>query len=150
MKTKLADINSNQQPNDQFLWHAHPARQKQTKMVIAIVVISAIAILVYLLSNTLIWSTFSALVLIIALQRFFFPSRFKIDSKGITAQYFIGKKNFDWRYIRRFNYDENGGYLSTRKIPTRLDAYRGMHLYFNANRTEIIERIKNKIEENKL
>ncbi len=118
-------------------------------MVIAIAVITAIAILVYLLSNTLFWSTFSALVLIIALQRFFFPSRFKIDSMGITAQYFIGKKNFGWRYIRRFNYDENGGYLSTRKIPTRLDAYRGMHLYFNEDRTEIIKRIEEKIKVNR-
>ena len=149
MKTKLADINTNQQSDDQFSWHAHPARQKQTNMVIAIVVISAIAILVYLLSNTLLWSTFSALVLIIALQRFFFPSRFKIDSKGITAQYFIGKKYFDWQYIRRFNYNVNGGYLSTRKIPTRLDAYRGMHLYFNEDRTEIIKRIEEKIKVNR-
>ncbi|MCK5330345.1 MAG: hypothetical protein KAK01_02975 [Candidatus Marinimicrobia bacterium] len=149
MKTKFADNNTNQQSDDQFSWQAHPARQKQTNMVIAIVVISAIAILVYLLSNTLLWSTFSALVLIIALQRFFFPSRFKIDSKGITAQYFIGKKYFDWQYIRRFNYDVNGGYLSTRKIPTRLDAYRGMHLYFNEDRTEIIKRIEEKIKVNR-
>lgn len=146
MKTELADINSNQPSEDPFSWQAHPARQKHAKTIIAIVVISAIAILVYLSSNTLLWSAFSALVLIIALQRFFFPSRFEIDSKGITARYFIGKKRFDWQIIRRFNYDENGGYLSTRKIPTRLDAYRGMHLYFSEDRAEIIKRIEQEIK----
>ncbi|MEE8399290.1 MAG: hypothetical protein V3S89_09815 [Desulfobacterales bacterium] len=149
MKMTGSDIDNDPQPEDLFLWQAHPARRKQTETVIAIVVISAMAILVYRLSHTLLGSIFSALVLIMALQRFFFPSRFEIDSKGITAHYFMGKKHFDWQYVRRFTHDENGGYLSTRSTPARVDAYRGMHLYFNEDRTEAIDRIEYEMEANK-
>ena len=145
MKTQLAEP-IRQDGDERYEWRAHPATQNPTRMLMAIVIILAIALLIYVTSEIFLWSVFAVIILTMALQRFFFPSRFSIDSAGITAQYLLGKKRFDWQFIRRFNYDANGGYLSTRKTPTRLYAYRGMHLYFNADRKEIIERIKSMIE----
>ncbi len=135
-----------QDASECYEWHAHPAAQNHPKLCMAIIIILTIACLIYITSEIFLWSMFAVILLTMALQRFFFPSRFQIDAKGITAKYLLGKKRFDWKFIRRFNYDANGGYLSTRKLPTRLDAYRGMHLYFSSDRKEIIERINSMIE----
>lgn len=116
-----------------FSWSAHPAAQRPGQAALALTVILAIATVVCWSAASIAWGALALIVLLIALNRFFLPSRFTITEQGITAAYPLMRKNAQWRYIRRFALDDHGGYLSTRATPSRLDAYRGMHLLFDAN-----------------
>ena len=80
--------------------------------------------------------------LVVALNRFFFPSRFRIDPEGITARFPFQTQRLRWAEIRRFVVDEHGGYLSTRSKLSRLDAYRGLHILFGRHRQAVIDSIR--------
>ncbi|NQU26851.1 MAG: hypothetical protein HQ528_01040 [Candidatus Marinimicrobia bacterium] len=140
------DIQQNGSSNPQEIkWQAHPACQNFKKAVFAVAVIAIMALLIGIITGSNLWALFACVILILALQRFFFPSHFIINEKLISANYLLGTKSLQWKYIRRFTHDANGGYLSTRKIASRLDAYRGMHIYFNYNRQLIIPAIEDRI-----
>ena len=100
-----------------------------------------IAVLVYLTALNFWWSLFALVLLLMTLNRYFFSSRFSIDDHRIIARYPMGRKEFEWRHIRRFTTDKHGGYLSTRSKPSRLDAYQGLQLYFDDRREEMIAEI---------
>jgi len=129
-----------------FTWKAHPAKQNSKKTTGAVFIIIILAFIVQFSFRSIFWSGFSVLVLVLALHKYFFPSSYCIDDGSISAKYLLGKKLLYWKNIRRFSYDANGGYLSTHKKHSILDAYRGMHLYFNGHRENIIHRIEKKIE----
>ena len=142
----ITDIQQNVSSNQQEIkWQAHPASQNFKKAVFAVVVIAILAMLIGVITDSTLWALFSIVILILALQRFFFPSHFIINEKLISANYLLGNKSLQWKYIRRFTHDANGGYLTTRKVASRLDAYRGMHIYFNHNRKVVIPAIEDRI-----
>ena len=126
----------------EFTWQAHPARERIGAAALGLSVIGAIAGAVGLSFQSPVWAAAACLVLLAALSRFFFPSRFLIDADGITARYLLGTQQIRWRDIRRFVQDDRGGYISTRAKRSWLDAYRGMHILFGADREAVIERIR--------
>ena len=91
------------------------------------------------------WALLAAVVLVAALNRFFFPSRFVIDDQGITARYFFRRQRLRWDDLRRFAHDRNGGYLSSRSRRSWLDAYRGLHILFGEKRDAVIEHIRDRL-----
>jgi len=133
----------------QLTWTVHPvmerSRIKQTIGAIVLIVLFC-AIVYFSTPSGWGWTIFSAVILVLALNRFFFRSRFVIDEEGITARHPLRRRRFLWKNIRRFQVDRYGGYLSTRSGVSRLDAYRGMHLLFNVDRDEIIEMIRERID----
>lgn len=91
----------------------------------------------------------AALVLTLSLHRFFFPSRFTIDGQEIRADYLMSRKRLRWTEVRRFACDRRGGYLSTRGRPSRLDAFRGLHILFDDRREEQIGEILRRMAESR-
>ncbi len=87
------------------------------------------------------------LVLVLALNRFFFVSRFSIDGEGITARYPLKRMSLQWKNLRRFAHDARGGYLSTRAVRSRMDAYSGMHVMFGDCRETVISLIQKCLRE---
>jgi len=128
--------------DDEFTWRAHPARERFAVAVAALMLVLAFSIAIFISFNSYAWAGLSLLVLLAALNRFFFPSRFHINSQGITARYLLKTQRLAWKEIRRFILDNHGGYLSTRAIPSRLDPYRGMHILFGPHREAVIKRIR--------
>ena len=122
-----------------FSWRAHPAKERLAYTIGALIVILAFAALAYLAFGSPAWAGLSIVVLVLALNRFFFPSRYTIDEEGITANYPLRKVRMLWKDLRRFVHDRHGGYLSTRARVSRLDAYQGMHILFDDQRDRIIE-----------
>jgi hypothetical protein len=125
-----------------FTWHAHPARERIVAAVLALSLIGAFTGVVGLSFQSLVWAAAALLVLLAALSRFFFPSRFMIDADGITARYLLRTQQIKWCDIRRFVQDDRGGYISTRAKRSWLDAYRGMHILFGTHRETVIKRIR--------
>ena len=110
----------------------------------ALAVIGAVGVLCGLMMN-LLWAALASLVLIVSLNRFFFPSRFTIDGNGVAANYLFGSRRFDWSEIRRFQHDRHGVYLSTRATASRLDAYRGIQLLFGRSKDEVLRRVQSQL-----
>ena len=143
-------------PREEFTWQAHPVRERTSRAVAGAAVMLLLAAVVFVLvdadpnASTAAaagWSALSVLVLLLALNRFFFRSRFTIDAEGITARYPLRKQRFRWADLRRFVHDEYGGFLSPRAARSWLDAYRGMHLLFGEHRRAVIERIRAHLSE---
>ncbi len=127
-----------------FTWRAHPARQRPAAATFAAGVIVAMAAACALAANAW-WAALAVVLLVVPLKGFFFPSRFTIDRQGVTARYLLRTRRYVWSEIRRFCHDRHGVYLSTRSRPSRLDAYRGMHLLFGSSREEVLRRIRERL-----
>ncbi len=123
-------------------WRAHPAKERTRAAFVAAVVIIAVAVAVYFSLRSVIWSLVAMAAMTLSLNHFFFPSRFTIDSEGITARYLFRSQRYSWQNVRRFFHDDRGGYLSTRSRPSRLDAYRGMHIQFGGHREAVVKKIR--------
>lgn len=128
-------------------WTSHPARQRPRDAVMAVFVVMMVAGAAGIFGGGSGWAVLAVVVLLLALNRFFFPSRFKIDEQGITASYPIRRQKLKWNRVRRFIHDDNGGYLSTRARRSWTDAYRGMHIQFGDDRRGIIDLINAKVAE---
>jgi len=122
-------------------WRAHPARHRPGAAGLAGLAVAAVALASAAMGGVF-WGLVALIVLPLSLSRFFFPSRFLIDSDGVTATYLLGTGRLAWPEIRRFCYDRHGLYLSTRSRRSRLDAYRGLHLLFGAHREEVLRRVR--------
>jgi len=122
-------------------WRAHPARQRPAAAALAAVVIAAVAALCGT-SGGVWWGLLAAAVLVLSLNRFFFPSRFSFDRRCVTARYLLGSQRCDWSSICRYRHDRYGAYLSTRSRPSILDGYRGMHLLFGTSREEVLDGLR--------
>lgn len=81
------------------------------------------------------------LFLLLMLNRFYLPSRYRLDEHGIAVRYPIGSRSIRWQELRRFPHDQTGGYLSTRERSGMFDS-RGISVLFANRAEEIIPRIK--------
>ncbi|MHC5002381.1 MAG: PH domain-containing protein [Planctomycetota bacterium] len=123
-------------------WRAHPAGERVGRALVAGAVVAGLAGLSAVLMQSVWWAALAIAVLVLALNRFFLPSRFAIDEEGITARYPLRRVRYRWSDLRRFVLDENGGYLSTRARASWMDAYRGMHVLFGNDRDAVVAGIR--------
>jgi hypothetical protein len=123
---------------DGFTWTAYPARERPWRAALGIALILAFAAVLWLEFFSPWWAVFGLVVLLASLNRFFLPSRFVIDAKGITARFPMRTQHMNWADVRRFMHDANGGYLSTRARASRLDGFRGMHLLLGTKPERVI------------
>jgi len=128
-------------PREEYSWQAHPARERAGHAAAATFVVVVLGLLSGALMQSSWWGVLAVALMAAALNRFFFPSRFTIDDEGITARYPLRSRRLRWADLRRFVHDDEGGYLSTRARPSRLDAWRGMHLLFGRRREDVVPRI---------
>lgn len=133
----LTPSNENPMP-ETVTWSAYPARQRLGAAVMGVVVIALLAVCAAWLGGSYWWGLLTGVVMMLALNRFYFPSQYSIDDDGIEARYPLGRKRLQWKDVRRFLHDSHGGYLSTRSRASRFDAYRGMHLLFGADRERVV------------
>ncbi len=129
-------------PAAEYSWRAHPAAERVGAALLGGAAVLGLAGCVYVLSGSPMWSAFSLLVLTMALNRFYFPSRYDIDGQGISARSLLGTKRLRWEDVRRFVTDRHGGYLSPRAARSWLDPWRGMHILFGPQRDAAVERIR--------
>ncbi len=109
---------------------------------LGLAIVAGIAAAVWVAAGSVAWAVFSTAVLVAALNRFYFRSRFKIDADGITARFPLRKQRVRWADTRRFVVDGNGGFLSSRVKRSRLDAWQGLHVLFGRQRKTVIARIR--------
>ena len=132
---------------DTLTWRVHPARERPLAACGALAVIAAMAWLAADLMEHAGWGVFAAIVLLMALQRFFVPSEYRIDAEGVTVRLPWRTQRYRWAAVRRFVYGARGGFLSSRARPSALDAFRGIPLLFDRRREEVISCIRRHLPE---
>jgi hypothetical protein len=85
------------------------------------------------------------LFLLITLNRFFLPSRYRMDEHGIAVRYPLRTRTLRWAEIKQFRHDQEGGYISPRLRGGIFDTA-GISLLFGTHATEIILRINEAIK----
>ena len=91
------------------------------------------------------WGIFAAGVLVVGCNRFFFPTRYELDAEGITARFPLKTARNQWPELRRFVYDETGGFLSPRARRSFLDEYRGVSVLFGKDPEAVIHQIRSRL-----
>jgi len=129
-------------PGDILEWRVFPAAERFGAALVTLAVIAAFASLAALLMESPVWGLLAGALLLLALNRFFLPSRFRIDEAGITARYPHARQYLSWADVRRFRHDERGGYLSSRARSSLLDAFQGMHVQFGSDAPLVVARIR--------
>lgn len=132
---------------DIVTWRVHPARERPLAACGALTVIAPMAWLAADLMQHAAWGIFAAVVLLVALQRFFLPSEYRVDAEGVTVRLPWRTQRYRWQAVRRFVYGERGGFLSSRARPSALDAFGGMPLLFDRRREEVISCIRRHLAE---
>lgn len=129
-----------------YSWSVHPVRERRRAAAGAIAIIAGISLLAYLMMGSLLWPALSTLILVLSLNRFFWPSHFEINREGITAHYPFGVQRRKWSQVKRFAHDDVGGILSPFARSSRLDSWRALHVYFGAHRDEVVGRLRRCLE----
>jgi len=129
---------------ESFIWRAWPARERPLAASFGGLTILAMAG-VTMLSFGPWWATAACLILFLALNRFYLPSSFAVDATGIVSKFPFREQRLAWNTVRRFLHDSQGGFLSTRGVSSRLDAFSGLHILFGSQRNEIISLIESHI-----
>ena len=80
----------------EFSWQAHPAGERRGAAMLGLVIIVAMASAILLSFESYAWSAAAIVVLVVALNRFYFRSRFRIDPEGITARYPLRSQRCRW------------------------------------------------------
>jgi hypothetical protein len=125
-------------------WTAHPARQRPRAAIAAATIVLLVGMATWFSFGEF-WGIGAVVILTASLNRFFLPSRFEVNEHGFVARFPLRTQRIEWREVRRFVTDEHGGYLSTRAVASRMDAFRGVHLLFGAERQTIVDRIPTQI-----
>jgi hypothetical protein len=142
-------------PVHSISWRVHAAAERPGAALAAALVILAASGAAYLFMGHPVWSPVAAalalIVLTLSLQRFFFPGRFEVDDRGVTARWLVTSQFIGWGQARRFAHDDRSGLLSRRARPSRLDAYAraGVHLLLPRDpqaRAEVVAMIERKLQ----
>lgn len=126
-------------------WQVHPLRERWKSALAATSVIALAAWLSALIMGQLAWGVFASGVLVIACNRFYFPTRYELTAEGITARFPLKTIRYRWVEIRRFVYDQNGGFLSRRARGSFLDDYQGISLLFPKDSGKVIQWIRDQL-----
>lgn len=128
-----------------YEWTAHPLREHPWKAALAVVLVLFCGILVGVIVADPVFGPLAAggaiVFLFVALNRFFLPSKYRMDEHGVAVRYPLRSRTLRWGEIRRFAHDNQGGYVSPRRRGGALDTG-GISLLFGRHGHQIIPLIE--------
>jgi hypothetical protein len=112
-------------------WTAHPARRRpdQLALIVAVVLLSAWAVLVTLESPWL--ALLAAVFLVAATASFLFPTHYQLDERGVEQRRIFGRRFRPWDELRRVQVGPAAALVSPFARPSWMDRHRGFLLYFD-------------------
>ena len=117
-------------------WTACPVRDEWPGSLLKVALLAAIVALLFLSFGNLGWIGLALLLL--ALARYFLPTRYEFTAEGITVTFAGAAKLRKWSACRRYYPHAMGVHISPFEKPSALDPFRGVFLRFHSNREEVI------------
>ena len=115
---------------DSVGWTAWPAAERPARTAILLLFIAALSVLVGMIGGDVLWAVTGAALLLATLNRWFLPTSYRFDDDAFEAGFPLRRRSIGWKNVRRLVVDPDGGWLSTRRVESRLRAGAGLDLYW--------------------
>lgn len=128
-------------PSDDTLlleWRVHLLRRAPRKAVAVCLAILAVGVVAYFSVQHLLFALAAMLLLAGALSDFLFPIRFRLTRRDVASYNLLSIRKLPWERVRRVYEMPDGVKLSPLRRPSRLEAFRGVYLWFDGNRDEVL------------
>jgi len=122
-------------------WTVHLARRRPRQAAAVVAVILAGSVAAGLGFQSLLLGLLAALLLVASLADYFLPLRYRLAADGVSVRGLWHHRRLQWPSVRRVVRDTSGVKLSPLPRPSRLEAYRGIYLWFSANEPEVMAAI---------
>jgi hypothetical protein len=116
----------------------HLARRQPRKAAAAVALIAAASIVAGYGSRTPLLGLVACALLIASVSDFLFPLRFHLSEDGIEARGLLTRRRMSWSQVRSVRRDTLGVKLSPLARRSRLEAYRGIYVWFEGNSDEVM------------
>ncbi len=133
------------QPIPQQTWRVHPLRENWTRSALLLLFLLLLFSGVYWLFQSVSVALLSTIFVTSSLYRYFVPFRYELYEHELVVSAPFYRITKPWSDFRSFYTDNNGVLLSPFTKPSRLENFRGVYVRFGANRSEVVDFIKNKI-----
>ncbi len=122
-------------------WTVHLARRRPRQAVAVVVFIIGTSVLASYAFRSPFYGVLAAVLLTASVGDYLFPLTFTLSESGVEARGLIHRRRMTWRQVRRVLRDNLGVKLSPLPRPSRLDAFRGIYLWFEGNAEEVLAAI---------
>ena len=126
-------------------WTAHPLRDEPPgKTALLCLIITAVAIGVSWIYQALGWGLIAWVVLTAALSRYFLPTHYRIDGRGIQVTH-LSTRLHPWSQFRRAAISSRSIFLSPFARAHRLDSFRGLHLRLGPRADQVARLVRDHV-----
>ncbi len=119
-------------------WRVHPALSRPWVTLLVTVFIFVVAFMVWVMMESQWFAVFALVVVFASLAKFYFPTSYRLDPKGITIKTTTQTLKKQWSLYRSYYQDKNGVLLSPFLEPSRLENFRGLYMLFGSKREEVM------------
>ena len=118
-------------------WRVHLARRAPGRAGVALLAVLGALTLIHLAWGAPLLVVAAGLALLGAVGEYLFPIYYRVTSQGVYARNLWTVRRLTWPRVRRCYRDAQGLKLSPLRFPSRLEAFRGIYLWFEENETEV-------------
>jgi hypothetical protein len=126
-------------------WSTHPAKVRPLVTALVTLFLIVLAVLVYLLTYSAIFTVIAALILYGSLTQYFTKTTYEFTDTRVRVKYVVNKIEKEWAQYRSYYADKNGVLLSPFPGPSRLENFRGLFIRFAGNKDQVMEIVRQKI-----
>lgn len=126
-------------------WVSHPVKRRPWVSVAVSVFIVACCAITFVSTGSTWFAGLALAILTGSLAKFYFPTRYRLSSKGVTIKTTTQTLTKEWKLYRSCYPDRNGILLSPFEEPSRLENFRGLYLIFNNNADDVTSFVRRHI-----
>jgi len=125
-------------PDETMTYTIHLARRRPTQAAAAVAVITAATLAAGFGFQSLLLGFLAGALLIASVSDYLFPLTFTLTDEAAEARGPLHRRRLAWARVRRVSRDDLGVKLSPLPHPSRLDAFRGIYLWFADNADDVM------------
>jgi hypothetical protein len=119
-------------------WRVHLARRQPRRAIIVALVVLATAVICQLAFDNPLFAIVAALLVIFSTADFVLPIHYRITEAGIQMRAGLSLRRMAWSQVRACYRDDCGVKLSPLARPSRLEAFRGIYLWFGDDNADSV------------
>lgn len=123
-------------------WQVHLARRQPARALTAVAMTLGAAVCAWIIMASAFSGLLVGALLLAAIGEHLFPIRYRITREGVWARGAWSARRMRWHEVRRCYGDARGIKLSPLTRPSRLEAYRGIYLWFEGNEEAVLDVIR--------
>ncbi len=120
-------------------WTVHPVKRRPWVSVAVSAFVVAVVALVRITTESQVFAVLAMVIMAASLAKFYFPTRYRLDSQGVTIKTTTQTLMKEWKLYRSCYPDKNGILLSPFATTSRLENFRGIYLMFQGNREAVTD-----------